>query len=284
MIVVTGGTGKLGRAIVEQLLKRTPATSLGVSTRDPEQARAFITAGVRVRKAGYDDPEAMRRAFEGATQVLLISSNAAAFGKDPIAHHENAIAAARAAGVKRIVYTSQISASPTSAFAPGLDHAKTEALLRDAGLAFTSLRNGFYASHALGVIANALERGELVAPEDGPYSWVAHADLAEAAAAVLLDEGRFDGPTPPLTGSEAIDFAGLAALATELGGRTIRRVVVSDDEYVARMTAAGMPAGAARFALGMFAAARRGEFAAVDPTLERLVGHRPVTLRALLEA
>ena len=95
MIVVTGGTGKLGRAIVEQLLKRTPATSLGVSTRDPEQARAFITAGVRVRKAGYDDPEAMRRAFEGATQVLLISSNAAAFGKDPIAHHENAIAAAR---------------------------------------------------------------------------------------------------------------------------------------------------------------------------------------------
>ena len=149
---------------------------------------------------------------------------------------------------------------------------------------FTALRNGFYASHALGVLGNAIKNGELVAPADGKFSWTAHSDLAEAAAAILVNEGRFNAATPPLTGSEALDFTDLAALASQATGREIRRITVNDDEYLARMVKAGTPARVAQFALGMFVASRRGEFAAVDPTLETLVEHRPVTLRQLLTA
>jgi NAD(P)H dehydrogenase (quinone) len=289
MIIVTGATGQLGHAIVAQLLERVPATHIGVSVRDPSKvaglaARDFAKRGVRVRRGDYEDAESLRHAFEGASQVLMISSNAAASGGDPVAQHRTAIDAAKAAGVRRIVYTSQISASPTSAFNPGVDHGATEALLRASGVPFTALRNGFYASHALGVLAGGIDRGEIVAPEDGKFSWTAHADLAEAAAVLLCDEGRFEGATPPLTGSEALDFADLAALASEITGREVRRITVTDDAYVAKMIAGGMPANVARFLLGMFVASRRGEFAAVDPTLEKLVGRAPITVRALLAA
>jgi NAD(P)H dehydrogenase (quinone) len=212
----------------------------------------------------------------------MVSSNARAYGGDPIAQHRTAIDAAKASGVRRILYTSQISASPTSAFNPGLDHAKTEELLRDSGVAFTSLRNGFYASHAAGVVANAIKKGELVVPENGKLSWTAHKDLAEAAAVILLAEGRFDGATPPLTGAEALDFADLAALASEVAGREIKYSTLSDDDYIAHSMKAGLPERVARFGLGMFVAARRGEFAKVDPTLQELIGHAPATLHSLI--
>ena len=282
MIVVTGATGQLGRAIVQQLLKRTQ--NIGISVRDAVKAAEFSAAGVRVRKADFEDAESLRHAFEGATQVLMVSSNARATGGDPLAQHRRATEVARAAGVKRIFYTSQISASPTSAFNPGLDHGATELMLRESGLPFTSLRNGFYATTAVAMTLGAIKSGELVAPADGKFSWVAHADLAEAAAVTLTGSETFEGPTPPLTGAEALDFTQLCALASELTGREIRRITVSDDEYCERMIAKGTPAGAAKFMLGMFIAARRTEFAAVDPTLERLIGRKPISVRELLIA
>jgi uncharacterized protein YbjT (DUF2867 family) len=100
----------------------------------------------------------------------------------------------------------------------------------------------------------------------------------------VLEEGRFEGATPPLTGAEALDFEALAALASAATGRKIPRIKVSDDDYIARMVKAGQPERVARFALGMFVAARRGEFAAVDPTLEKLLGRRPTAVATLLAA
>lgn len=233
MIVVTGATGQLGRAIVENLLARTSAAGIAVSVREPEKAQDLASKGVRVRKGDFGGAASLREAFEGATQVLMVSSNARAYGGDPIAQHRTAIDAAKAAGVKRILYTSQISASPTSAFSPGLDHAKTEVMLGESGVAFTSLRNGFYASHAAGVVANAIKKGGLVVPENGKLSWTAHADLAEAAAVILLSEGRFEGATPPLTGAEALDFKDVAVLASELAGREIKYSTICDDDFIA---------------------------------------------------
>ena len=282
MIIVTGATGKLGRAIVEKLLDRTAATELGVSVRDPSKAQELGALGVRVRQADFGDPASLRHAFEGASQVLIVSSNARATGGQPEVQHRNALETARDVGARRVVYTSQISASPESAFRPGVDHAQTEAMLASSGMKFTALRNGFYASHALGVVAQMMKSGESFAPADGKTSWTAHADLAEAAAAILMDEGRFDGPTPPLTGGEALDFSELAAIASELGGRKIEHVTMTDDEYRARLLARGAPPGAVEFAIGMFIASRRGEFSAVNPTLSQLIGHPPQTLRALL--
>jgi NAD(P)H dehydrogenase (quinone) len=280
MIIVTGAAGHLGRAIAERLLERVPAAQVGVSVRTPEKAETLRERGVRVRHGDFEDAASLRHAFEGASQVLIVSTDTT--GEAELRQHRTSIEAARAAGARRILYTSHMGSNAASKFPPMPDHAATEAVLRTSGVAFTSLRNGFYAASGLMLMGRALELGKLVAPEDGPISWTAHDDLAEAAAIALADEGRLDGFTPPLIGSEALGLADLAAIASELAGRPITRVTVTDAEYRAGLVSHGVLEPWADLLVGLFAASRQGEFAAVDPTLERLLGRPPICMRDVL--
>jgi len=282
MIIVTGATGQLGRAIVESLVRRVSAAQVGASCREPEKAAALSALGVRVRRGDFDDGASLADAFEGATQVLLVSSNARAYGGDAVAQHRTAIDAARRAGARRLIYTSHMGARASSLFAPMLDHSATEAMLAESGLAWTALRNGFYASSGVALLGDAKNTGSIDAPADGKVSWTAHADLAEAAAAILAKEGSFDGPTPPLTGAEALDLADLADAASRVWGRPVRRTQISEDALRARMAQRGLPPFVGEIAIGLYRASRAGEFAAVDPTLERLIGHPPTPIASLI--
>jgi uncharacterized protein YbjT (DUF2867 family) len=276
MIIVTGATGQLGRAIANRLLERIPADRIGVSVRDPAKARDLADRGVRVRRGDFTEPSTLATAFVGATQVMLVSGPA-----DP-APHKDAIEAAKTAGAEHIVYTSHMAAAAPSLFAPAQGHAQTERDLQEAGVPFTSLRDGFHATSAMWMLGDALQTGEIRLPADGPVSWTAHADLADAAVIALMDHDRLYGLTPALTGSEALDFGDIAAIASELTGRSITRTTVSDDDYVAALLADGTPRQHADMLLTNFLACRRGEFAAVDPTLSRLLGRPPIPFRDVL--
>lgn len=282
MITITGATGQLGSRIVQQLLERVSADIISISVRDTDRAADFAARGVRVRHGDFTDPDSLAHAFEGATQVLIISANET--GAALVAQHAAAIDAARAVGVQRILYTSHQGASADSLFAPMPDHAATERYLAETGTPFTALRNGFYASTVPLLLGSALETGELVAPADGPVSWTAHADLAEAAAIILADEGRFDGATPPLTAPDALDLEDIAGILTELTGRTVRRVVSDDAEWTAGLIEHGIPTQQANMLLGMFRASRRGEFATTGSTLEKLLGRAATPVRSILQA
>lgn len=280
MLIICGANGKLGRLVVEDLLMRVPASSLGVSVREPENARVLEERGVRVRRGDFGDARSLAEAFEGATRILIVSSNSA--GDQAVAQHRTAIDVAKAAGARRIFYTSHVGASATSPFAPMVDHAATEVALRESGVLFTVLRNGFYAESAAMMLGGAATTGELVAPEDGPVSWTAHSDLAEATGILMSQDGPAESTTVDLTASEAVDMNGIAAIVTELVGRNVRRVVCSDADHQARMVAYGVPEARAEMLVGIFRASRLGQFAKVDPLLVRLLGRPPLALRATL--
>jgi NAD(P)H dehydrogenase (quinone) len=281
MIVVTGATGRLGSRMVDRLLERVPADQVGVSVRDPQRATGLAERGVRVRKGDFTEPASLEHAFEGADQVLVIS--AAIRGGGAFEANRAAIDAAHRAGASRILYTSHQAASRDSLFGPQPVHAATEEHLTGLGVPFTALRNGFYTNTILMHLGDVLQTGRLTAPEDGPVSWTDHADLAEAAAIALTQEGALDGTTAPLTAPELLDFTDVAGILTELTGRPITRVTITDQEWKAAAVDRGFPPSAADFTLGMFRAARRGEFAVTDPTLEKLTGHPATTVRTVLE-
>lgn len=281
MIIVTGANGKLGRAIVENLLELVPAEQIGVSVQNPEKARDLEQRGVRVRRGDFDDTASLAHAFEGATQVLIVS--APRIGEMAAHLSRTAIDRAKAVGAQRILYTSHMGSNAASPFPPMRTHASIEKVLQESGVPFTSLRNGYYALSGIMLLGNAIETGEVVAPEDGLVAWTAHADLARAAA-IALASGDLDSITPALTGSEMFDLAGIAEIASEVTGRPIRRVIVSDNEFRSRLVALGAPEPAIEMQLGLYAASRQGEFAHVDPTLARLLGRPPITLRDVLKA
>lgn len=269
MIIVSGANGKLGRLVVNRLLD-LGIEEIGVCVRDPARAQDLADRGVRVRHGDFTDGTTLEHAFEGASRVLVVSVDKV--GPVAVEMHRTAINGAAKAGANRIVYTSHMGADPLSPFAPAPDHAAAEAALRDSGVPYTALRNGFYASSLRMLIGGT---GELATPADGPVAWTAHEDLAEAAVIALTGD-QLTGVTPALTGAEAVDLTEVADL---IG---VRRVVVTDDEYVARLVGSGVPEHAATLLLGMFAASRRGDFAPADPTLARLLGRPPVPVRDLV--
>ena len=282
MLIVTGATGQLGRLIVEHLLTHIPAERIGVSVRDPAKAIEISAKGVRVRHGDYADADSLHNAFEGAERLLMVSSNARAGGGDPLAQHRTVIEVARETGVARIFYTSQMSAAEDSHFSPGRDHAATEAMLAQSGHAWTALRHGFYASSGTMMNKQGFDSGVLAAPVDGKVAWTTHDDLAAADAALLAGCENIDGPTPPLTAGEALDIADLADLAGDILGKEMTRKVLSDDEMRLKAKEHGTPQGAIEFMMGYYLAARAGEFATVDPLLERLLGRKPQTMRDFL--
>ncbi len=285
MIVVTGANGTLGNAVVRRLLDHVPVGRVAASVRDPEAdtARDLAGRGVRVRRGDFADPSSLAGAFEGAERVLLVSSNSS--GTDAVRQHRAAVEAAAAAGTERVLYTSHQGSRPNSPFPPMPDHAATEEVLARSGIAYTSLRNGFYAASAVMLLGDAVDSGELRLPADGPVAWTAHADLAEVAARALAGDVLADvtpGPTPPLTGPEALDMAQVAALASEITGRPIRRVVVDDEEYRSGLVGRGVPAAAADMLTGLFTASRRGDFGPADPALAGLLGRPAIGMREVL--
>jgi len=154
--------------------------------------------------------------------------------------HRTAIEAAVTAGVGRVLYTSHQGAALTSPFGPGRDHAATEQVLADSGLAWTSLRNGSYA-HSLTWLAGPWrETGVISVPADGPVSWTSREDEAEAAAVILASGGAYDGPTT-LTAGEAVTFHDVALIASELTGRPITCEVIDPEVWIAAQIAAGRP-------------------------------------------
>ena len=282
MIVVTGGTGQLGHAFILNLLCLVPGADIVASVRQPDKTSALADSGVDVRHGDFAYPKSMTDTFAGAEQVLIVSANA--LGEEAARLHRNAIDAARAAGVRRILYTSHAGARAGSLFPPADQHAETEAYLARSGLEFTALRHGFYAESCLFMIRDGLRSGELRTPEDGPVAWTSRADLAEADATILASAGEWHGVTPPLTACDAITMAELAHIASEVTGREVRHTTVSDTEWRDAKVAAGTPAVYADLLLGTFRAARQGDFAATDPALKTLLGRSPRTMRETLAA
>ena len=281
MIIVTGATGALNGATVDHLLETVPASDVVVVVRDAAKAARFADRGVEVRTGDYADPTSLPAAFAGADQLLLVSSNDSR--ADAVALHRNAVEAAVDAGVGRVLYTSHQGASLETPFGPGRDHAATEALLADSGLAWTSLRNGFYAHSLTWSLGDWRETGVITVPVDGPMSWTAREDAAEAAARILLAEPALDGPTT-LTAAAAPTFAEIASIASDVAGRPVRTEIVGEDEWIDRQVTSGQPEFVARFMLGMYQAAAGGFFAGTDPLLGELLGREPRTVRDLLVA
>lgn len=281
MIVITGATGALNGATADHLLRRLPADQIAVVTRNPDGAARFAELGVDVRRGDYAEPETLSAAFTGADQLLLVSSNQQ--GVDHAVLHGAAIDAAVQAGVGRVLYTSHQGAASDTPFQPGRTHFATEQLLAASGLPWTSLRNGFYLHSLSWLLGPWRETGVIAVPADGPVSWTSRDDAAVAAARIIESDGKYDGPTT-LTASDAPTFADIARTAADIAGRDVALDVLDEDEWLQRQVAGGTPEPAARFTLGLFAAARDGFFAGTDPLLAQLLGREPESVRDLLAA
>jgi NAD(P)H dehydrogenase (quinone) len=272
-IAVTAATGQLGTLVVDSLLERVPASQIVAIARDAAKAQPLADKGVEVRIASYDDPAAMRTALAGVEKVLLISGNEVT--KDRPAQHANVIAAAVAAGVSLLAYTSA-PAVDTSTLPVAPDHLATEQHLEAAPLTTVVLRNGWYHENYLPSVDAARHTGSvLTSAGDGKVSSAARADFAEAAAVVLTTDEPLK-PVYELGGDVAWTQDELAQAISEVIDQPVTVSQVSPDEQAAALAAAGVPDFWAGFSVATDASIKNGELEVTSGDLGALLG-RPTT-------
>lgn len=268
-IAITGATGQLGRLVINKLKEKASDAEIVALVRSLEKARDL---GVTVKEADYDKPETLDQALAGVETLLLISSSEV--GKRT-AQHRNVIEAAKKTGVKWIVYTSLLHAD-TSVLSLAAEHLATEAELKQSGIPFTILRNGWYTENYTGSMAGALAGGTFIGSAgEGRISSAARADYAEAAVAVLTSENH-EGKTYELAGDEAFTLADLAAEISRQTGRNIPYKNLSEAEFADALTGFGLPESLAQAIAGWDIAAAQGALFDDSSQLSKLIG-RPTT-------
>jgi NAD(P)H dehydrogenase (quinone) len=231
-----------------------------------DAARAPALPGAEVAVASYSDADALVAAFTGVDVLLLVSASEDA---QRVVQHHNAVEAAAAAGVRRVVYTSFLGAAPDCTFTFGRDHAATERFLADAGLEATVLRNSFY----LDVLPGPAGDGRLAA--------VSRDDVADVALAAMLDD-RHAGRTYDVTGPAAFSLAEAAAELTRATGTEVRYVDESVEEAYASRASSGAPDWVLDGWVSTYTAIASGELDVVAGTVAEVTGHPPVGLRDFL--
>lgn len=277
---VTGATGHLGRLAVTSLLDRgVPAADLVAVVRDAGRAADLAARGVQVRVADYGDRGALEAALTGVDRLLFVSGSEAGRREE---QHRNVVEAARATGVRRIVYTS-IARADTNSTPLAVEHRLTEAMLRDSGIDTVLLRNSWYVENYTAQLPQYRATGAIVgAAGEGRVAGAPRADYAEAAAAALLADAP--GSATYELGGPSFSMPELAAVLGEATGTDLAYRDLPAAEFRAGLLAAGLDEGTADFVLALELATAAGELDVAPTDLERLLGRPATDLRTAVSA
>ena len=284
-LLVTGASGKLGRLVLDDLLaKGVAATDIIATTRDTFKLADYAAKGVDVRKADFNDTESLAAAFKGADRLALISTDAIDAEGTRLKQHTAAVNAAKVAGVKHIVYTSMPNPHKDSKITFAGDHRGSEEAVKASGLSYTILRNAWYHENLFMSLPQVLASGHwYTSTGDGKVNNLSRADCAAALAAVLASDST-ESKTYTLTGNEKMTTAEIAAVASEVLGKKIEVIQLSDEQLAGGMKAAGVPDFLIPFLIGFEANTRLGEADIETGDVELLTGKKPGKVRAFFEA
>jgi uncharacterized protein YbjT (DUF2867 family) len=282
VIAVTGATGALGRRVVDRLAGRDDVR-LRLVVRDAARAPWVPGAEVAAVPAGYADGPGLAAALAGVHTLYLVS---AAEAEDRLQQHLAAVSAAAAAGVQRVVYTSFLGAAPDAVFTLARQHAATEAALAATGVPTTVLRHAMYADFVPFFAVREDGQAVIAAPAgDGRASFVSRDDLADVAAAVLLDGSpALDGAVLDVTGPAALSLDDAAAVLTEVTGLPAVYRPQTVEEAWATRRPSGHPDWEIEGWVTSYLAMAAGELARVTDAVATLAGHPARTVAEHLRA
>lgn len=264
-IAITGATGQLGRLVINKLKEKIPTDNMIALSRSVEKAKGLE---VEVREFDYEKPAMLKPALKGVDTLLLIS--ASEIGKR-FSQHKHIIEAAKPAGIKWIVYTSLLRTDNTS-LDIGTEHKVTEKFLKESGIPFTILRNGWYTENYTSSVPGAIRGGALMGcAGNGKISGAARADYADAAVAVLTGKNH-QGKIYELAGDNFFTLSDLAAEISRQTGKNIPYKNLSEKDYASALKNFGVPEEFAKVIAGWDTAASKNDLFDDSHQLSRLTG------------
>jgi uncharacterized protein YbjT (DUF2867 family) len=273
-ILVTGGSGNVGKEVVRQLQSRQVPFQVG----DRQTTTTNISEGVKTVRFDFLDPSTYDSAVAGCDAVFLLRPPAIANTKQTL---NVFLDIARSQGVSQVVFISVAGAGDN----PLVPHHAVEQHLRAGSEGWTILRPGFFAQNIGDAYRQDIVRDRRIflPAGAGRVAFIDVRDLAEVAVNALIDPLKYRGQTYTLTGSEAYSFTEVASiLSQELARnepRTIHYQPASIPAYCVHLFQRGLPPAQIIIQTILHVGLRFGQAEAVSSSLAELLGHQPRTLR-----
>ena len=241
-IVINGVDGNFGSLVAKYTLKLMNKEDLVFTAPKEESLKEYKDQGIQTAIANFNDPEGLVKVFENADKVLLISMPFV--GEKRRQAHKNAVDAAKAAGVKQIIYTSLVNADDeTNPSVEKKDHIYTEKYIQEVGLDYQFMRNSQYAE---AMVTNYFTYAHMNAPltnsqGDGLMAYISRKDCAKALAYALHRSNEFHQKVWNINGLELMTISTFCAIGDVSTGNHVPFVNVTDEENYQIWDAMGVP-------------------------------------------
>lgn len=248
MIVITAPTGNIGRHLVSLLLESAPARGeeLRVIVRDPARLPEAVRERVEVVTGSHGDPAVVDRAFAGADAVFwIVPPDATRTPEDAYRGFTRPAAHALAVhGVGHVVGVSALGRGTAVAARAGLVTASLamDDLIAETGVACRALANPSFFENVLEETDSIREKGVFgdLVDADRKAPMVAVADIAAAAAALLLDRSWTGTGSVPVLGPQDLSPNDLARIMTERLGLPVRYERQAPDDVCTTLVGYGL--------------------------------------------
>jgi uncharacterized protein YbjT (DUF2867 family) len=270
MILVTGATGKNGAEILKRLSGRKERIRAMVRKRSAAIS-ARPSCELEFVEADFEDEASLRKALSGVQRAFLVTNSSERVEELQLRF----VSLARAAGVKHIVYLSQLHASADSPLRFLRYHAAVENAIRTSEMTFTHLRPNLYMQGLLMIGHSIASEGRFFAPAgDSQVSVVDVRDIAAVAVAALT-QTRHEGKTYDITGPEALTHFQMAAQLSQALERTVTFVDVPEQGFRQALRDIHMPDWQADGLIEDYAHYRRGEASEISSVIREVTGQTP---------
>ncbi|MCA3001136.1 MAG: SDR family oxidoreductase [Rhodocyclaceae bacterium] len=265
-ILVTGASGNIGRPLVQQLKAADAKVIAGSSS-------GKSVDGVPSRHVDFGDVASLKAAFAGVDTLFLLLP----LVPNKMALAKNAIAAAKAAGVKHIVRSSGAGADATAGFALPKLHGEIDQLVIDSGIAYTLVRPATFMQNFATYYVGMIQGGALYLPQgQGRISFIDVRDIAAVNAAILQNPAAHAGKAYTLTGAVALSNAEVVKAIGDATGKTVTYVAVPDDAAIASMKGMGMDDWSIGQMMSLHQLTAAGYAAGTTDTVRQLIGRKPI--------
>jgi uncharacterized protein YbjT (DUF2867 family) len=232
------------------------------------------------RTVDFNDPTQLAEAFKGVDRLFLVFPLAS----NKIALATNAVAAAKAAGVKHIVRSSGAGAEAQSPVAIARLQGIVDQLVINSGVPYTLLLPNSFMQNWISYYTGMIKTGALyLSHAEGKVSFVDVRDIAGVAAAVLLNPAAHNGKSYTLTGSQALSAAeGLAEIA-KASGRVAQYVPVPESAAIDAMKNMGMDEWTIEMLSSLNQIIAAGYASGISPDVESVTGKPARTFSAFAQ-
>jgi uncharacterized protein YbjT (DUF2867 family) len=264
-ILVTGSTGTVGSRVMKKLAEHHSMVRAAVHSRSEAAGSSDVV------RMDYNVQETVRNALRDVDKVFLVTP----LEENMVEMTERFVEEASRAGVNHIVKLSVLGASMHTLL--GMMHREAERVIEDSGIAYTFVRPNFFMQNYFGMANTIKSKGEFYSPmANAKASMVDANDVANVIVASLLEHDH-EGYTYEITGSEAFTNHDAAKVFSQVLGKKVAFINITDDHARESMRGSGMGEWITKALLELYSISRENHMANVSKSVEHVTGKKPKT-------